>query len=68
MRQLRLNNLAEPNQPARTMMHLHYQAWPDFGAPESPSGIVKFLRIFRSKLPPSPHNRPTIVHCKFKTD
>ncbi|KAI6184291.1 Protein-tyrosine-phosphatase [Aphelenchoides bicaudatus] len=63
VRQLRLSNLAEPNQPARTVLHLHYQAWPDFGAPEHPAGIVNFSRLFRSKLPPSPHNKPTIVHC-----
>ena len=33
IRELRLTNLADPSQPARTVQHLHYQAWPDFGVP-----------------------------------
>lgn len=31
--------------------------------PEHPAGIVHFARLFRNKLPPSPLNKPTIVHC-----
>lgn len=30
-RELRLTNLNEPNQKPRTLHHLHYMAWPDFG-------------------------------------
>ncbi|KAI6178884.1 Protein-tyrosine-phosphatase [Aphelenchoides besseyi] len=63
IRQFRLVNLAEPNQPARIVIHFHFQAWPDFGAPDHPVGIVNFLRLFRTRLPPSPLNRPTVVHC-----
>ncbi|KAI1720266.1 protein-tyrosine phosphatase domain-containing protein [Ditylenchus destructor] len=63
VRELRLTNLAEPSQPSRTVQHLHYMAWPDFGVPDHPSGIVHFARLFRNKLPPSPNNKPTIVHC-----
>lgn len=33
IRELRLTNLADPSQPARSVQHLHYQAWPDFGVP-----------------------------------
>ncbi|CAK5075185.1 unnamed protein product [Meloidogyne enterolobii] len=63
IRELRLTNLSEPGQQPRTVLHLHYQAWPDFGVPEHPVGIVHFARLFRNKLPPSPSNKPTIVHC-----
>uniref|UniRef100_A0A183BNF2 protein-tyrosine-phosphatase n=1 Tax=Globodera pallida TaxID=36090 RepID=A0A183BNF2_GLOPA len=63
IRELRLTNMAEPSQPARTVQHLHYQAWPDFGVPDHPVGIVHFARLFRNKLPPSSANKPTIVHC-----
>ncbi|KAH7716570.1 Protein-tyrosine phosphatase [Aphelenchoides avenae] len=63
VREMRLTNFAEPNHPARTVLHLHYMAWPDFGVPDHPAGIVRFARLFRSRLPPSPNNKPTIVHC-----
>ncbi|KAL3123411.1 hypothetical protein niasHT_004583 [Heterodera trifolii] len=63
IRELRLTNMAEPNQSARTVQHLHYQAWPDFGVPDHPAGIVHLARLFRNKLPPSSSNKPTIVHC-----
>ncbi|KAL7072525.1 hypothetical protein ACQ4LE_008066 [Meloidogyne hapla] len=63
IRELRLTNLSEPGQQPRSVLHLHYQAWPDFGVPEHPVGIVHFARLFRNKLPPSPSNKPTIVHC-----
>uniref|UniRef100_A0A914I7S7 protein-tyrosine-phosphatase n=1 Tax=Globodera rostochiensis TaxID=31243 RepID=A0A914I7S7_GLORO len=63
IRELRLTNMAEPSQPVRTVQHLHYQAWPDFGVPDHPVGIVHFARLFRNKLPPSSANKPTIVHC-----
>lgn len=64
VREMRLTNFAEPNHPARTVLHLHYMAWPDFGVPDHPAGIVRFARLFRSRLPPSPSNKPTIVHCR----
>jgi len=63
IRELRLQNMRENSQTARTVTHFHYMAWPDFGVPEDPSGIVNFARLFRNVLPPSPHNKPTIVHC-----
>jgi receptor-type tyrosine-protein phosphatase beta len=64
VREMRLTNLAEPNQQPRTILHFHYMAWPDFGVPDHPSGIVELARLFRSKLPPSSYNKPTIVHCR----
>uniref|UniRef100_A0A915EGL5 protein-tyrosine-phosphatase n=1 Tax=Ditylenchus dipsaci TaxID=166011 RepID=A0A915EGL5_9BILA len=63
VRELRLTNLAEPSQQPRTVQHLHYMAWPDFGVPDHPAGIVHFARLFRNKLPASTNNKPTIVHC-----
>lgn len=65
LRELRLTNMNEPLAPSRTVKHLHYMAWPDFGVPEYSAGLVHFVRLFRSKLPPSPSNEPTIVHCRF---
>uniref|UniRef100_A0A1I7X9F5 Protein-tyrosine-phosphatase n=1 Tax=Heterorhabditis bacteriophora TaxID=37862 RepID=A0A1I7X9F5_HETBA len=62
IRELRLTKLND-NSPPRTIRHFHYMAWPDFGAPEHPDGIIKFVCLYRSKLPHSPQNKPTIVHC-----
>ncbi|CAJ0581335.1 unnamed protein product, partial [Mesorhabditis spiculigera] len=62
VRELRLCNLGENTQP-RNVLHLHYMAWPDFGVPEHPQGIVNLARLFRHRIPHSPHNKPTIVHC-----
>ncbi|CAI4232543.1 unnamed protein product [Auanema sp. JU1783] len=63
VRDLRLTKLNDPSSPPRIIRHLHYMAWPDFGVPEHPEGIIRFVRLFRSKLPHSAHNKPTIVHC-----
>lgn len=65
VRELRLTNMSEPAAPTRTVKHLHYMAWPDFGVPECAAGLVHFVRLFRTRLPPSPNNKPTIVHCRF---
>ncbi|PAV90121.1 hypothetical protein WR25_13325 [Diploscapter pachys] len=62
VRELRLTSLKDP-QAVRTIRHFHYQAWPDFGVPEHPDGILRLARLFRAKLPHSPQNKPTIVHC-----
>ncbi|VBB26466.1 unnamed protein product [Acanthocheilonema viteae] len=63
VRELKLTNMIEPLAPPRTVKHLHYMAWPDFGVPEYAAGLVHFVRLFRTRLPPSPNNKPTIVHC-----
>uniref|UniRef100_A0A7E4VXE1 protein-tyrosine-phosphatase n=1 Tax=Panagrellus redivivus TaxID=6233 RepID=A0A7E4VXE1_PANRE len=63
VRDLRLQHLGENGSPARSVIHYHYMAWPDFGVPEDPTGIVNFARLFRANLPPAPTNKPTIVHC-----
>ncbi|CAG9537182.1 unnamed protein product [Cercopithifilaria johnstoni] len=63
VRELRLTNMSESAAPPRTVKHLHYMAWPDFGVPECAAGLVHFVRLFRTRLPPSPNNKPTIVHC-----
>lgn len=68
IRELRLTNMNEPNSQARTVKHLHYMAWPDFGVPEFAAGLVRFVRIFRNHLPPSPANKPTIVHCRYSLE
>ncbi|RCN33713.1 Protein-tyrosine phosphatase [Ancylostoma caninum] len=62
IRELRMKKLHE-SAPPRTIRHFHYMAWPDFGVPDHPEGIIRFALKYRSRIPHSPQNRPTIVHC-----
>jgi protein tyrosine phosphatase len=46
-----------------TVHHFHYTAWPDFGVPKDPSGVLAVLhhaRVTRMSHEPSV---PVIVHC-----
>lgn len=65
IRELQLTNQRESVSTPRTVTHFHYMAWPDFGVPDHAVGIVHFVRLFRRRLPPSPANRPTVVHCRL---
>lgn len=47
---------------SRIVRHFHFTTWPDFGVPEPPSTLVKFVRAFREKVPAS-SNHPIIAHC-----
>lgn len=50
------------NETSRIVRHFHFTTWPDFGVPEPPSTLVKFVRAFREKVHPS-SNHPIIAHC-----
>lgn len=50
------------NDSSRIVRHFHFTTWPDFGVPEPPSTLVKFVRAFREKVHPS-GNHPIIAHC-----
>ena len=45
----------------RTIRHFHFTTWPDFGVPEPPQILVRFVRAFRERV--SPEQRPIVVHC-----
>lgn len=47
---------------SRIVRHFHFTTWPDFGVPEPPSTLVKFVKAFREKVHPS-SNHPIIAHC-----
>ncbi|XP_069134662.1 tyrosine-protein phosphatase 10D-like isoform X1 [Argopecten irradians] len=45
----------------RQIRHFHFLAWPDFGVPDKPQTLIRFVRTVRDKL-----NRecgPIVVHC-----
>lgn len=46
----------------RIVRHFHFTTWPDFGVPEPPSTLVKFVKAFREKVHPS-SSHPIIAHC-----
>lgn len=41
--------------------HFHFSTWPDFGVPNPPHTLVRFVRAFRERVPPD--QRPIVVHC-----
>jgi len=45
----------------RTIRHFHFTTWPDFGVPDPPQTLVRFVRAFRDRV--SPEQRPIVVHC-----
>ncbi|RWS29718.1 tyrosine-protein phosphatase 10D-like protein [Leptotrombidium deliense] len=47
---------------SRIVRHFHFTTWPDFGVPEPPITLVKFVRAFRDRVLPD-SNKPIIVHC-----
>uniref|UniRef100_A0A6A7G6Z0 protein-tyrosine-phosphatase n=2 Tax=Hirondellea gigas TaxID=1518452 RepID=A0A6A7G6Z0_9CRUS len=45
----------------RIIRHFHFTTWPDFGVPDPPQALVRFVRAFRESVPPD--HRPIVVHC-----
>ncbi|XP_030379316.1 tyrosine-protein phosphatase 10D [Scaptodrosophila lebanonensis] len=49
------------NCESRIIRHFHFTTWPDFGVPEPPASLVRFVRAFREVI--GTDMRPIIVHC-----
>ncbi|XP_066970280.1 tyrosine-protein phosphatase 10D-like isoform X2 [Macrobrachium rosenbergii] len=45
----------------RVVRHFHFTTWPDFGVPEPPQTLVRFVRAFRERV--GPDQKPVVVHC-----
>lgn len=45
----------------RVIRHFHFTTWPDFGVPNPPTTLIRFVRAFRERI--SPEQRPIVVHC-----
>ncbi|RZC39021.1 Y phosphatase and/or fn3 domain containing protein [Asbolus verrucosus] len=45
----------------RVIRHFHFTTWPDFGVPNPPHTLVRFVRAFRERV--GPDQRPIVVHC-----
>lgn len=46
----------------RQVRHFHFTAWPDFGVPDKPQTLIRFVRIVREKL--IRECGPIVVHCR----
>lgn len=45
----------------RVMRHFHFTTWPDFGVPNPPQTLIRFVRCFRERI--ATEQRPIVVHC-----
>lgn len=45
----------------RIVRHFHFTTWPDFGVPNPPQTLARFVRAFRERI--GPDQRPIVVHC-----
>ncbi|XP_070491352.1 tyrosine-protein phosphatase 10D isoform X3 [Chironomus tepperi] len=45
----------------RVLRHFHFSTWPDFGVPNPPQTLARFVRAFRERV--GPETRPIVVHC-----
>ncbi|CAL4061233.1 unnamed protein product, partial [Meganyctiphanes norvegica] len=45
----------------RVMRHYHFTTWPDFGVPDPPQTLVRFVRNFRQAL--ANDQKPIVIHC-----
>jgi len=48
---------------SRIVRHFHFTTWPDFGVPEPPVILIKFVRSFRERVLPD-SSKPIVVHCR----
>ncbi|OQV19396.1 Tyrosine-protein phosphatase 10D [Hypsibius exemplaris] len=53
--------VAKNDEPARSVRQFHFTGWPDFGVPERPQALIKFVRAFRERV--FTDVKPIVVHC-----
>lgn len=58
---LTLTNLFHQGDVQRVLRHFHFTTWPDFGVPNPPQTLARFVRAFRERV--GPETRPIVVHC-----
>ncbi|KAF9112926.1 hypothetical protein BGX27_002553 [Mortierella sp. AM989] len=62
VRQVKLSHTDYPDELERTITHIQYIGWPDFGVPESPMEVLKVVQLANSHNTPSSAG-PMVVHC-----
>ncbi|XP_035698656.1 receptor-type tyrosine-protein phosphatase alpha-like [Branchiostoma floridae] len=58
---IRTFTINKDESPSRTVTQFHFTSWPDFGVPQSPLGMMKFIRRVKTGNPPG--RGPIVVHC-----
>ena len=64
VRELIVENKAEKSK--RSIIHIHYMGWPDFGVPSNMkqiSDMIFVTMLFRGKIKKELLNGPPVVHC-----
>uniref|UniRef100_T1JB95 protein-tyrosine-phosphatase n=1 Tax=Strigamia maritima TaxID=126957 RepID=T1JB95_STRMM len=46
---------------SRVVRHFHFTTWPDFGVPDPPQSLIRFVRTFRERIPSD--QKPIVAHC-----
>ncbi|KAF9095061.1 hypothetical protein BGX23_001140 [Mortierella sp. AD031] len=62
VRQLKLQHIRRPEEPARSITQIQYTGWPDFGVPETPLEVLRVIQLSNEHNVPASAG-PMIVHC-----
>ncbi|KAG0280639.1 hypothetical protein BGZ95_009380 [Linnemannia exigua] len=63
VRQMKLQHIRQPEEPARHITQIQYTGWPDFGVPETPLEVLKVIQLANEHNVPVSSAGPMIVHC-----
>lgn len=60
--------IAKSGNESRTLIHLHYQEWPDKGVPRT-AAILDLIERFRNSLVLNKEkSAPALVHCRYSVN
>ncbi|KAG0276499.1 hypothetical protein BGZ96_003254 [Linnemannia gamsii] len=62
VRQMKLQHIRRPDEPARNITQIQYTGWPDFGVPETPLEVLRVIQLSNEYNVPASAG-PMIVHC-----
>ncbi|KAF9153724.1 hypothetical protein BG015_002752 [Linnemannia schmuckeri] len=62
VRQMKLQHIRRPDEPARSITQIQYTGWPDFGVPETPLEVLRVIQLANEHNVPASAG-PMIVHC-----
>ncbi|OAQ26731.1 hypothetical protein K457DRAFT_157403 [Linnemannia elongata AG-77] len=62
VRQMKLQHIHRPDEPARSITQIQYTGWPDFGVPETPLEVLRVIQLANEHNVPASAG-PMIVHC-----
>ncbi|KAF9908991.1 hypothetical protein EC991_009173 [Linnemannia zychae] len=63
VRQMKLQHIRRPQEPARNITQIQYTGWPDFGVPETPLEVLRVIQLANEHNVPASSAGPMIVHC-----